>query len=683
MEGEREERERVDEGECEGKGNHILEEGAADSEEKERTGAKAAPSLTEAEYRAKQKRRWAAKRAEFARTRLRVVAKSASKPLSVDEMKAVFDELDRDGKGLTHAEVRQALEGLQIRSSEDEVHELFAIIRGTTQRVYEQQLEYDDVSYGDDELASDDFADDENLARTYDRRRFNVERAREHLRRRRWRRRIDDDDKDALQVDDLDDDRIASRVVDDDEDDKDDGDDLARQQQQLQALGRKRREQKRRFLSNGRAAPRSHSGAAAERLERQERMAREVISFEQFVWFVAQREAKLRAIFEDLDLDGSGWLEPPEVALALHNMGLDSSPVEIEAMLRRADSDGDGRVSYAEFRELTLLFPSVEVKRLFDRWRDGSVDIGETSYAVPDDDTGDAMVPWKRVVLAGGVAGAVSRTVTAPFDRLKVVLQAGTPINGKPVTGIVAGLRAIYIEGGLRAFFRGNGTNVLKITPESAVRWFAFETMMSVLVGSSSPDELSKAGVHHRFFAGACAGVAAQAAIYPLEVTKTRLAVSPPGAYNGIADCIAKTLRADGPRGLFRGMAPSLAGIVPYAGVDMGVYFTIKAAWLRRHPHEESPNTLTILAMGAGSSICGQVIAYPLQLIRTKLQTQGSAGYRGPAYSGVVDCATQVFREHGVKGFYRGIGPNFLKAVPAISVSYAVYERMKDFLGLA
>ncbi len=52
-----------------------------------------------------------------------------------------------------------------------------------------------------------------------------------------------------------------------------------------------------------------------------------------------------------------------------------------------------------------------------------------------------------------------------------------------------------------------------------------------------------------------------------MEVVQTRLAVSQPGTYSGIADALAKIVRLEGPRALFRGLTPTMIGILPYAGV--------------------------------------------------------------------------------------------------------------------
>lgn len=62
--------------------------------------------------------------------------------------------------------------------------------------------------------------------------------------------------------------------------------------------------------------------------------------------------------------------------------------------------------------------------------------------------------------------------------------------------------------------------------------------------------------------------------------------------------------------------------------------------------------------------------------MRTKLQAQGMPG-RPVRYSGLSDALRQTIAEEGVRGLYRGIGPNFMKAVPAVAISYLVYENMR------
>ena len=107
------------------------------------------------------------------------------------------------------------------------------------------------------------------------------------------------------------------------------------------------------------------------------------------------------------------------------------------------------------------------------------------------------------------------------------------------------------------------------------------------------------------------------------------------------------------------------------------IYNALKNAYAERHPGRE-PSTLTFLACGAVSSTIGQAVAYPLQVVRTRLQAQGLPGM--PAYEGVVDCLRRTVADGGVRALYNGFLPNFAKALPAISISYAVFEKTKRLL---
>lgn len=125
-------------------------------------------------------------------------------------------------------------------------------------------------------------------------------------------------------------------------------------------------------------------------------------------------------------------------------------------------------------------------------------------------------------------------------------------------------------------------------------------------------------------------------------------------------------------------------GIVPYAGVDLAVYETLKRAYLRSHINDEhrklpknEAQAYILLGCGIISSSCGQLLSYPLALIRTRLQAVVGSDNK----DSMTILFRRIYEKEGIRGFYRGIVPNFMKVAPAVSISYVVYEKTRRALG--
>merc|ERR1712228_391861 len=113
-------------------------------------------------------------------------------------------------------------------------------------------------------------------------------------------------------------------------------------------------------------------------------------------------------------------------------------------------------------------------------------------------------------------------------------------------------------------------------------------------------------------------------------------------------------------RSLYNGWTASVTGIMPYCAIEMGVFFTIKDKWHQRYGMNKEPDLFTLFSFGGIASVSGTIVAYPFQLIRTKLQTQGMPGNRHQ-YKGLLDTFKHTWRKYGIFGLYSGIVPNFAK----------------------
>nr|XP_020031748.1 calcium-binding mitochondrial carrier protein SCaMC-3 isoform X1 [Castor canadensis] len=400
------------------------------------------------------------------------------------------------------------------------------------------------------------------------------------------------------------------------------------------------------------------------------------LSLEEFSRYLQEREQRLLLMFHSLDRNQDGHIDVSEIQQSFRALGISISLQQAEKILHSMDRDGTMTIDWQEWRDHFLLHSLENVEDVLYFWKHSTVlDIGEC-LTVPDEFSRQEKLTgvWWKQLVAGAVAGAVSRTGTAPLDRLKVFMQVHASKTNR--FNILGGLRSMIQEGGFLALWRGNGINVLKIAPESAVKFMAYEQIKWAIRGQQETLH-----VQERFVAGSLAGATAQTIIYPMEVLKTRLTLRRTGQYKGLLDCARRILEQEGPRAFYRGYLPNVLGIIPYAGIDLAVYETLKNRWLQQYSHESAnPGILVLLACGTISSTCGQIASYPLALVRTRMQAQASI--EGAPQLSMMGLLRHILSQEGVLGLYRGIAPNFMKVIPAVSISYVVYENMKQALGV-
>ncbi|RLN12044.1 calcium-binding mitochondrial carrier protein SCaMC-3-like [Panicum miliaceum] len=355
--------------------------------------------------------------------------------------------------------------------------------------------------------------------------------------------------------------------------------------------------------------------------------------------------------------------------------GIEINDEELARFVEHVDKDNNGIITFEEWRDFLLLYPNeATIENIYHHWeRVCLVDIGEQA-AIPEGIS--KHVNASKYLIAGGIAGAASRTATAPLDRLKVIMQVQTTR-----TTVMHAIKDIWAKGGMLGFFRGNGLNVVKVAPESAIRFYAYE-MLKEYIMKSKGENKSEVGASERLVAGGLAGAVAQTAIYPIDLVKTRLQTysCEVGKVPRIGALSRDIWMHEGPRAFYRGLVPSLLGIVPYAGIDLAVYETLKDVSKMYILKDSDPGPLVQLGCGTVSGALGATCVYPLQVIRTRLQAQQANSEA--AYRGMSDVFWRTLQHEGIFGFYKGILPNLLKVVPAASITYLVYEAMKKNLSL-
>uniref|UniRef100_A0A7S1ACM5 EF-hand domain-containing protein n=1 Tax=Noctiluca scintillans TaxID=2966 RepID=A0A7S1ACM5_NOCSC len=388
------------------------------------------------------------------------------------------------------------------------------------------------------------------------------------------------------------------------------------------------------------------------------------IGVDDFVLFCILKELQLWSLFRRIDRDSDGTVSLEDCTAGLRELGWHAT-VQNEDIMRcfdlRRGAGANTKLDYQEWRQLMADAPPA-ARSWNDIFHTLQMSVGAN---------GDTLRPSRARetsglvdLTAGFIAGCVSRTLTAPAERVKTELQLQTSRDS-----FAAVCRRVFAEGGCGAFFQGNWANCIKVAPQSAL-FFALTDLLKRRLPTAGDPSKAKT---HSFLAGSLAGAASQFLIYPLEPIKTCLTVAPRGRYDGILSCARHLVKQDGVRALYRGCVPTLAACVPYAGVQRLVYDRLKltCAW-----YGGTSAPAASFACGLVSSALGMSISYPLILIRTRMQVQGPHH----SYTGFMDCAHRAVSKEGYGVFVKGLGPNLMKAAPAAAITFVLYDWAKDTL---
>jgi solute carrier family 25 (mitochondrial phosphate transporter), member 23/24/25/41 len=242
-----------------------------------------------------------------------------------------------------------------------------------------------------------------------------------------------------------------------------------------------------------------------------------------------------------------------------------------------------------------------------------------------------------KQLFCGGLAGSVAKTVTAPFSRLTILFQVHSMVTTKQnrpkfSMTLTGGFHKIVERGGLKSLWRGNMTSVLHRFPYSAINFFVYENTLDVLTGMR---------VDHK------------------EKIET--------AGHLARRVSARILRND-----------ENVSADERARQQQHEYQQLMQEQQQQSSSSSDDNTLASHKFLAGAMAGSVAVSacYPLDLVRTRLTTQleGHEHYRG-----IGDAFRKIYQTEGLLGFYSGIAPTMLVAVPNFAISYSVYGTLKEY----
>lgn len=308
-----------------------------------------------------------------------------------------------------------------------------------------------------------------------------------------------------------------------------------------------------------------------------------------------------------------------------------------------------------------------------------------------------------RSLLAGGIAGMAAKSFVAPADRIKILYQVSSAeFHLRHIPHVAS---SIVKNEGVAALWKGNTATLIRVFPYSGIQFMVFDRCKQYILhqhelgriaGTKDPDHPWGLSPLESLLSGSLAGCISVVMTYPLDLTRAQLAVlkrKPHERNLGFAGVLAKNYRERGVHGLFRGVTPTILGILPYSGI---AYALNEQAKRKIHNTlKREPTTIEKMQCGALSGLFAQTTTYPLEVTRRRMQTigfvptsgkdaavksLGCSEYHAESPVGMFGTMRHLYKEQGLRGFFKGVSMNWMKGPVAFSISFTTFDIVQGFL---
>lgn len=341
---------------------------------------------------------------------------------------------------------------------------------------------------------------------------------------------------------------------------------------------------------------------------------------------------------------------------------------------------------------------------------DVGIETDDVDVELIHSDTYRQILRHSSVLLAGGVAGSVGKTVTAPLSRLTILFQVHSMVSTRHTdrysSSVVGAFSKVLKNEGVRALWKGNGASVLHRFPYSAVNFFTYEMVKTTIVAQGHPS-FSNSSSLTLFASGAVAGGVATVACYPIDLIRTRLAtqLNTEVRYHGIRHAAQRIYVEEGLRGLYRGMFATLMVTVPNLAINFTLYDALKVrmrafrkqqrlaqvtgasdgsvAVVDVDDFDEDDQTVGVvdtLVCGGGAGIASSLVTFPIDVVRRRLQISAIHSASSGIPTTPMGIAQDLWTTQGVRGFYRGLTPELMKVVPMVGITFGMFDRLKKVM---
>jgi len=276
---------------------------------------------------------------------------------------------------------------------------------------------------------------------------------------------------------------------------------------------------------------------------------------------------------------------------------------------------------------------------------------------------------WVKL-MCGGVASATAKTIFAPLERVKLLLQTQKAnMHGKEFTGVFQILREVPKTQGISGLWRGNFMNCLRIFPTYAFRFVFYDFYQNILPPNGT--------FHRQLLTAGLSGGTVALFTHPLDVIRTRMAAETWKSGKGILSTFTSTTSKEGFSGLYKGLTPALLDIVPYVAITLGGYDFFKQTW-----GQDSGFGSKFFAAYC-SGVCASLVCYPFDTLKRMMMLRGADGFKDSSHERFIRFSSHYVKENGISYLYKGVLVNAFKSAPALATTLILNDKLRELQGLS
>ena len=256
-------------------------------------------------------------------------------------------------------------------------------------------------------------------------------------------------------------------------------------------------------------------------------------------------------------------------------------------------------------------------------------------------------------IISSLTSAIICKTITNPFERIKMLQQTKTHFNIKYYDTIISSIKTIGKEEALIGYFKGNLTNIIRISPAYILR-FEFNNIYNGIFVKpySNPTYLNYLA------SGITMGITQNLITYPIDVIRSLKTLdNNTFKNNSIPNCIRYIYKTKGFRGYYQGLSVALTIGSLYIGTQFSLYNYFK----------ENYTNNTFVA-GACAGFISQTMWYSGDSLKRNMHVN----LVEKKYKNIFDCVKQL----GIKNLYSGYRINILKCIIETPLQFYIYENM-------